>query len=93
MLENWDVDFKWDEFVDFYDKELVDNFGNFVNWVIVLFNKYFEGIVFIFGKDFYEMLVFVFEIVDCIVQDFDCFSFCMVVQGVMELLAWGNVYL
>jgi methionyl-tRNA synthetase len=45
MPESKDADFKWDEFVDFHDKELADNLGNFVNRVIVLTNKYFEGVV------------------------------------------------
>ena len=43
MPETKDADFKWDEFVDFYDKELADNLGNFINRVIVLTHKYFEG--------------------------------------------------
>jgi methionyl-tRNA synthetase len=33
MPENGDSDFKWDLFVDFYDKELADNLGNFINRV------------------------------------------------------------
>jgi methionyl-tRNA synthetase len=43
MPENRDSDFKWDEFVDFYDKDLADNLGNFINRVIVLTNNYFDG--------------------------------------------------
>jgi methionyl-tRNA synthetase len=43
MPENKDADFKWDEFVDFHDNELVANLGNFVNRVVVLTNKYYEG--------------------------------------------------
>ena len=45
LPENRDADFRWDEFVDFHDKELADKLGNFVNRVIVLTHKYFEGVV------------------------------------------------
>ena len=31
LPENKDSDFKWDEFVDFHDKDLADNLGNFLN--------------------------------------------------------------
>ncbi|MEL6661189.1 MAG: methionine--tRNA ligase, partial [Bacteroidota bacterium] len=41
LPENRDADFKWDEFVDFHDKELADKLGNFINRVIVLTHKYF----------------------------------------------------
>ena len=41
MPENRDSDFKWDEFVDFHDNELVANIGNFINRVLVLTNKYY----------------------------------------------------
>jgi methionyl-tRNA synthetase len=43
LPENRDADFKWDEFVDFYDKDLADKLGNFINRVIVLTHNYFNG--------------------------------------------------
>jgi methionyl-tRNA synthetase len=43
MPENRDSDFKWDEFVEYHDKELADNLGNFINRVVVLTQKYFDG--------------------------------------------------
>ncbi|MCI4647173.1 MAG: methionine--tRNA ligase [Phaeodactylibacter sp.] len=93
MPENRDADFKWDEFVDFHDKELADNLGNFVNRVIVLSNKYFEGTVPTPNTDTHTILAPALEIVDRIVQDLDRFSFRTAAQGVMELSAWGNAYL
>ncbi len=43
LPENRDSDFKWDDFIEYHDKELADNLGNFVNRVIVLSNKYYDG--------------------------------------------------
>ena len=45
LPENKDSDFKWDEFVDFHDKDLADNLGNFLNRVMVLSHSYFNGVV------------------------------------------------
>ena len=93
MPENRDADFKWDEFVDFHDKELADNLGNFVNRVIVLSNKYFGGQVPVPAGDNSTALATVHEIARQVVQDLDRFSFRTAAQGVMELSAWGNAYL
>lgn len=43
--ENKDADFRWDDFVNFHDKELADKLGNFVNRTVVLLHKYLGGIV------------------------------------------------
>ncbi|MDC0230945.1 methionine--tRNA ligase, partial [Aureispira] len=43
LPENKDGDFKWDEFVALHDNELVANLGNFVNRVISLTHKYYNG--------------------------------------------------
>jgi methionyl-tRNA synthetase len=43
MPEQKDGDFKWDEFVEAHDNELVANLGNFVNRVLTLTQNYFEG--------------------------------------------------
>jgi methionyl-tRNA synthetase len=93
MPENRDADFKWDEFVDFHDKELADNLGNFVNRVIVLSNKYFEGKVPAPQGDTAATLTPAYEIAMQVVQELDRFSFRSAAQRVMELSAWGNTYL
>ncbi len=41
--ENRDADFKWEDFVNFHDKELADKLGNFVNRTLVLTHKFFGG--------------------------------------------------
>ncbi|WP_299894408.1 methionine--tRNA ligase [uncultured Aquimarina sp.] len=43
--ETKDNDFTWKDFQDKNNNELVNNFGNFVNRIVVLTNKYYEGIV------------------------------------------------
>jgi len=43
MPENKDAEFTWKDFQDRINNELVAIFGNFVNRVLVLTNKYYEG--------------------------------------------------
>lgn len=43
LPENKDGDFKWDEFVALHDNELVANLGNFINRVVSLTHKYYDG--------------------------------------------------
>lgn len=45
MPETKDGDFKWDEFEEAHDNELVANLGNFINRVLVLNHKYFGGAI------------------------------------------------
>jgi methionyl-tRNA synthetase len=93
MPENRDSDFKWDDFVDFYDKELADNLGNFVNRVIVLTNKYFEGVVPDAAVNTAEVLVVVKELLEKLDKDIEAFSFKSAAQTLMEISSWGNTYL
>ena len=93
MPENRDADFKWDEFVEFHDKELADNLGNFVNRVVVLSNKYFGGEVPQTDVNLKEALIHVREITDRVVRELERFSFRTAANAVMELSAWGNAYL
>jgi methionyl-tRNA synthetase len=93
MPENRDADFKWDEFIDFHDKELADNLGNLVNRVIVLTNKYFGGQVPEAQADVAEALAPAHEIASRVVGDLESFSFRTAANTLMELSAWGNAYL
>lgn len=93
MPENRDSDFKWDEFVDFHDKELADNLGNFINRVIVLSNKYFEGLVPEINADLKTTLIPIREIVIKYQQAIEDFNFKAAVQHLMELSSFGNTYL
>lgn len=93
MPENRDADFKWDEFVDFHDKELADNLGNFVNRVIVLTNKYYEGVVPEATQPLTEGLAEAISIAEKITSEIEHFSFRPAAQALMELSSWGNTYL
>jgi methionyl-tRNA synthetase len=92
MPENRDADFRWDDFVDFHDKELADNLGNFVNRVIVLSNKYFGGTVPESQIDLAEALAPAREITKRITGDIEQFSFRTASSALMELSSWGNTY-
>ena len=93
LPENRDADFRWDEYVDFHDKELADKLGNFVNRVIVLSNKYFDGVVPEAEVDLKTVLAPVIELTDKLTGELDRFSFKQAAQLLVEIATWGNVYL
>jgi methionyl-tRNA synthetase len=93
MPENKDADFKWDEFVDFHDKELADNLGNFVNRVIVLSNNYFAGQAPASAINLPEALAPVQALAARLLEELDSFSFRPAVLTLMEISSWGNSYL
>lgn len=51
MPESRDSNFTWGEFQEHVNSELVNNLANFVNRVVVLMNKYYEGVVPEFDPD------------------------------------------
>jgi len=51
MPEQKDSEFTWKSFQDANNNELVNNFANFVNRVVVLVNKYYDGVVPEFDED------------------------------------------
>lgn len=91
--ENKDADFKWDEFVDFHDKELADNLGNFVNRVVVLTNNYFQGIVPESNLELEEVLTPIFKLLLRWQEEMEAFSAKSAAQTFMEISSWGNTYL
>ena len=93
MPENRDSDFKWDDFVDFHDKELADNLGNFINRVVVLTNNYFGGTLPETTVDLSEALSEVKRIVAEYQTSIEDFSFKSAAQSIMELSSFGNTYL
>lgn len=93
MPENKDADFKWDEFVEFHDKELADNVGNFVNRVVVLSNKYFNGVVPTVDVHLAEKLEEVRHKAIELTREIEAFSFKQAVQNFLEISTWGNTYL
>lgn len=93
MPENRDADFRWDDFTEFHDKELADNLGNFVNRVIVLTNKYFDGKVPQPSEGVAETLEAVRKIMERLVGELEAFSFRSAALAFTELSSWGNSYL
>ncbi len=90
--ENKDSDFKWDEFVDFHDNELVGNLGNFINRVVVLTSKYYEGKtpavnIGTSGLDEVKELVAQFQ------KNVEAFKFKDALQTFLEISSFGNTYL
>lgn len=93
MPENRDSDFTWDDFVDFHDKELADNLGNFINRVIVLSNKYYDGVLPNCTLDLAEVMAPVMEIVATLTDNLENFRFKAAAQNLMEISSYGNTYL
>jgi methionyl-tRNA synthetase len=91
--ENKDSDFKWDEFVDFHDKDLADNLGNFLNRVMVLSHAYFKGIVPQPPANWTETLLPVFDLIKQWQTEIEKFSFKAASQSFMDISSWGNIYL
>ncbi len=90
--ENKDSDFKWDEFVDFHDNELVGNIGNFINRVVVLTNKYYAGKIssLSFGAEQREKLI---ALVAKYQKEVEGFRFREALQTFLEISSFGNTYL
>ena len=93
LPENKDSDFKWDEFIDFHDKDLADNLGNFLNRVMVLSHSYFNGIVPQAPSNWSEILTQVLALVKQWQTELEKFSFKAASQSFMDLSSWGNTYL
>lgn len=93
LPENKDSDFKWDEFIDFHDKDLADNLGNFLNRVMVLSHSYFNGIVPQAPSNWSEIITPVLALVKQWQTELEKFSFKAASQSFMDLSSWGNTYL
>ncbi|NNE28522.1 MAG: methionine--tRNA ligase [Saprospiraceae bacterium] len=93
MPENRDADFKWDDFVDYHDKELADNLGNYLNRVIVLTHKYFDGKCPSPENMPVEGLRSLFEKAEEVGRLIEKFSFKAAIMALMEISSFGNTYL
>lgn len=93
MPENRDSDFTWDDFVDFHDKELADNLGNFVNRVAVLLDKYYGGAV----PEPSEIAPPALETVHRLTREWcdemEAYSFKGAAQKFLEVSSFGNTFL
>ena len=94
--ESKDNDFTWKDFQAKNNNELVAIFGNFINRVVVLTNKYYEGIV-PESNNFTEVdedvLAAVKEFPNIIAKSIERYRFREASQELMNLARLGNKYL
>jgi methionyl-tRNA synthetase len=94
--ESKDNDFTWKDFQAKNNNELVAIFGNFINRVVVLTNKYYEGIV-PAPNDFSDIdedvLAAVKEFPNTIGKSIERYRFREASQELMNLARLGNKYL
>jgi methionyl-tRNA synthetase len=94
--ESKDNDFTWKDFQAKNNNELVAIFGNFINRVVVLTNKYYQGIV-PEPNDFTEIdedvLAAVKEFPNVIGKSIERYRFREASQELMNLARLGNKYL
>lgn len=94
--ENKDNDFTWKDFQAKNNNELVAIFGNFINRVVVLTNKYYNGVIPEAGdlsevdKDTLEQLK---QFPDIIAKSIERYRFREASQEMMNLARLGNKYL
>lgn len=94
--ETKDNDFTWKDFQARNNNELVAIFGNFINRVVVLTNKYYEGIVpepSEFNEVDEETLAAVKAYPDVIASSIERYRFREAGQELMNLARLGNKYL
>ena len=104
MPEQRDSEFTWKGFQECHNNELVNNFSNFVNRVLVLTHKYFEGIVPTFDEDqsligaegpeepaFVETeLLLLIDQIDDVRADLQNCEFRSALNRIMDISAKGN---
>ncbi|MFS4493112.1 methionine--tRNA ligase [Maribacter sp. 2308TA10-17] len=94
--ETKDNDFTWKDFQARNNSELVAIFGNFVNRVVVLTNKYYEGVVpspSEFSQVDLETLATLKKFPETISSSIDRYRFREAGQELMNLARLGNKYL
>jgi len=94
--ESKDNDFTWKDFQAKNNNELVAIFGNFINRVVVLTNKYYEGIVpepNNFTEVDEDVLAAVKEFPNIIGKSIERYRFREASQELMNLARLGNKYL
>ncbi|WP_282122749.1 methionine--tRNA ligase [Algibacter mikhailovii] len=94
--ETKDNDFTWKDFQARNNNELVAIFGNFINRVVVLTNKYYEGLVpnpGAFSQEDLDALAAVKAYPDVIASSIERYRFREASQELMNLARLGNKYL
>jgi methionyl-tRNA synthetase len=98
MPEQKDSEFTWQDFQARVNNELVANFGNFVNRVVVLMHKYYEGAVPTVSESTWtpadiEAMAAVKSIGDKMAAQLEQFRFRDALASLNELSSTGNKYL
>jgi methionyl-tRNA synthetase len=107
MPEQRDSEFTWKGFQDANDNELVNNLANFINRVVVLTHKYFDGKVpmpdpdeSVIGPDYADEYSFLdaellrlYDMTYAVHESIMKFDFRAALLGVMEISSMGNQFL
>lgn len=96
MPEARDSDWSWEGYIERNNKELVANWGNLVNRVLSMTQKYFEGVVPAFGeltKLDKQLLAYIDAAFNTIGKLYDACKFRAAVQETMGLSTKVNQYL
>jgi methionyl-tRNA synthetase len=95
MPETRDSEFKWKEFQERVNQELINNLGNFVNRTLKFVDKYSEGRIPVPGeltKEDKEMLSHINSLIDKLDSSLTNFNFRQAVRAWMQISATGNRY-
>lgn len=94
--ETKDNDFTWKDFQARNNNELVANYGNFINRVVVLTNKYYNGVIpepENYNAIDQDVLQSIIEFPDKIANSLERYRFKEAAQIMMDLARLGNKYL
>lgn len=98
MPENKDSEFTWQDYQARVNNELVANLGNFVNRVVVLIHKYFDGVLPKISQEELsdtdkQAIAHIYESANKISQSIEQFRFRDGLAALNELSSSGNKYL
>ena len=91
--ENKDNDFTWKDFQSRNNNELVAIFGNFINRIFVLTEKYFDNIIPKYDELDSNQIIKIYDYVSLISRSLDKFRFRDAVNHLIDLARTGNKYL
>jgi methionyl-tRNA synthetase len=93
--ETKDSDFKWNEFQERVNAELIDTLGNFVNRTLKFIEQYSNGRIpkpGAFEKEDKELLCRINELIDELEKNLSAFQFRRALKNFIEIAAAGNRY-
>ncbi|MBB4079281.1 methionyl-tRNA synthetase [Lewinella aquimaris] len=94
LPEQSDADFTWDGFTEYYDKDLADKLGNFLNRVTVLTHKYFAGATPSSGHwAGSQVQAELQKAMQAMASHIEAFRFKDAATTFVELASFGNTYL